>query len=285
MDEPGFELREADVVIIGLGLMGGSLALNLKGRCRRLRALDNDVRTLELARRKRLVQTAGSDPAEMLPGAQLVILACPVPDIITWLARLPQFILGECVVLDLGSTKRAILSAMQKLPERFDPLGGHAICGKEKLSLENAERSLFKNAAFVFTSLERTGARARSAARQLIECIGARPFWLDAQTHDRALAATSHLPFLLASALCLGLPRGLSSELVGPGLRSTARLAGTPSSMMVGVLQTNRDHLLNEIDQFEAALLELKTALQNPNPAVLKSLLDTARARYLEVIQ
>jgi prephenate dehydrogenase len=283
MDEPGFSLEEANVTVIGLGLMGGSLALCLQDHCRRLNALDVDPQTLELARHMGVAHAAGSDPRELLAGTQMVILACPVPEIIDWLRRLPDYIENDCVVLDIGSSKRAIVSAMKALPERFDPLGGHAICGKEKLSLANAEQELFQGATFVLTPLERSGAAAHSAALQLVELIGARPVWMDAQSHDSALAATSHLPFLLASALSLSISEKIAPELIGPGFRSTARLAGTPSSMMEGVLATNRDNILAEIHVFQERLTEIEGALQAEDTVKLKSVLDLARSRYLNV--
>lgn len=281
MDEPGFKLSEAKVTVIGLGLMGGSLALRLKGHCARLNALDVDAPTLELARRMDAVDVIGSDPRAMLADADMVILACPLPEIITWLGRLPQYVENACVVLDLASAKRGVLAAMQALPGHFDPLGGHPICGKEKLTLLNAEDTLFENAAFVLTPLERSGAAARSAALQLIELLGARPLWMDAAEHDGTLAAVSHLPFLLSSALSLSMPDALSPELVGPGFRSTARLAGTPSGMMGGVLAANRDRVLAEMEVFRKRLAEIEVALQLEEYAELNTILDAARGRYL----
>ena len=124
MDEPGFRLRDANVTIIGLGLMGGSLALSLKGNCRSLKALDVDLHTLELARQLEIVHTASSDPSEVLADADLIILACPVLDIVGWLERLPDEIQQPCVVLDIGSSKEKIVAAMQALPDNFDPIGG-----------------------------------------------------------------------------------------------------------------------------------------------------------------
>ncbi len=283
MDEPGFKLEEASVTLIGLGLMGGSLALCLKDHCKRLNALDLDVQTLALARRMGVVHAAGSDPRGILPGADLIILACPIPGILDWLKRVPDYVEKDCVILDIGSSKRAILSTMQELPARFDPLGGHAICGKEKITLANAERDLYRDATFVLTPLARTGAAARSAALQLIALLGARPLWMDADRHDAALAATSHLPYLISSALSMSMPQGIARELVGPGFRSTARLAGTPSSMMSGVLEANRDYVLNEIHTFQKSLAEIEDALQLEDSNALKSTLDAARSRYLEM--
>lgn len=284
MDEPGFKLSDAVVAIIGLGLMGGSLALALRGRCRQLNGLDIDPLALELAGRMQLLHTVSSDPQAVLENADLVILACPVPDILAWLERLPAYIRQACVVLDLGSSKRAILAGMQNLPLNFDPIGAHPVCGKESLSLRNAESGLYRGAPFMVTPLARTGDNARQAVQQLVQVLGAELVLEEGENHDRALAATSHLPYLLACALALATPQELRA-FVGPGFRSTSRLAGTPSSMMQGVLETNRDHVLEGIRNMQAVLAKMESALMQNDSTGLKAMLDSAQERYQTLIQ
>ena len=283
MDKPGFTLKDANIALIGLGLMGGSLALSLKERCRRLSAYDPHPPTLELARRQEIVHLAESDPAKALADADLVILACPVPSIITWTERLPEYIQHPCIVMDIGSSKRVIVTALEALPEKFDPIGGHPICGRERLSLENAERFLYRDAPFVLTPLERTSENARSAALQIVETLGANPIWLNADDHDRILSVTSHLPYLLSSALALATPDDCA-PLIGPGFRSSARLAGTPSSMMLGVLQSNADNVLESVHRLQKKLSSIEAILVDNNPDHLQSILDDARANYHQLI-
>jgi len=284
VDKSGFSLNDANIAIIGLGLMGGSMALSLKEQCQHLSALDTHLPTLELAQNLEIVHTASSDPVEILADANLVILACPVPSIVDWLNRLPDYIQHPCIILDIGSSKQAIVAALETLPENFDPLGGHAICGRENLSLIYAERSMFLNAPFVLTPLSRTNDNARSAALQIIEILGANPIWLDAETHDRLLASTSHLPYLLSSALIIATPEE-AAPFIGPGFRSSTRLAGTPSSMMLGVLQSNRNNILFTINHLQAQLSDIKTALLEDDSSQLLSILDSALDHYQSLIQ
>ncbi len=161
MDKSDFNLSESKIAIIGLGLMGGSLALALKGKCAALYGIDTDRATLELALAQKIVDYADSDPAKLLPEVDFIILAAPVPVILALLEKLPTYTSDPCIVMDLGSTKKLIVEAMSRLPERFDPIGGHPICGKEKLSLANAERTLYYAAPFLLTPLERTSKRTR----------------------------------------------------------------------------------------------------------------------------
>jgi prephenate dehydrogenase len=279
MSQPDFNLAESKVAIIGLGLMGGSLALGLKGKCAALYGIDPHLPTIELALSQHIVDYADSDPAKLLPEVDLVILSAPVPAILTLLEQLPSFTSNPCIVMDMGSTKRLIVESMSRLPERFDPIGGHPICGKEKLSLANAERTLYYAAPFLLTPLERTSARALSAAHQIIEALGAKASMLEATEHDRILASTSHLPFLVSSALALATPHNVT-PFVGPGFKSTSRLAGTSSSMMLGVLQSNRENVLNALRGMQGQLAEIESSLSTSDFLKLESILNEAQQKY-----
>ncbi|MGQ9833534.1 MAG: prephenate dehydrogenase [Candidatus Villigracilaceae bacterium] len=276
-------LKNFTIAILGLGLMGGSIALALRGHCSRLIGIDPDSAALEMALRQNIVDQADTDPAKLLPQANLVILAAPVPVILTLLKQLPDFTPNPCIVMDLGSTKRAIVEEMNLLPPRFDPIGGHPICGKEQLTLANAERTLYYAAPFILTPLARTTPRARAAADQILAALGAVPIRLDPADHDRILASTSHLPYLLSSALALATPAE-TALLIGPGFRSSARLAGTPSSMMLGVLQSNRDNVIDALDRLQEQIARLKSALLLDDFASLEHTLDAARAHYQQLI-
>jgi len=285
MTEDGFSLQDSTVVIIGLGLMGGSLALALRKHCRALYGIDTHLPTLELALANNIVDRAEADPARLLPQADLVILAVPVPMIINFLQQLPDLMPDRCIVFDLGSTKSLIMEAMSQLPERFDPIGGHPICGKEKLSIKNAEEGLYRSAPFVITALQRSTSRARAAIDQVIRVIGAQSIWMDAYAHDRVLALTSHLPFLVSSALSAVVASAPEVDqqiglLAGPGLRSTSRLAGTPSSMMLGVLESNRENILAAISHLKTELSAFESALSSKDSNKLLDLLDRSNSAY-----
>jgi len=276
--EDGFSLSDSIIGIIGLGLMGGSLAMNLKGKCASLIGFDSHPPTLELALSKGIIDHAESDSANFHAQVDFLILATPVPSIIQTIQQLPS-IHPPCILMDIGSTKRDILQAMSALPANFDPIGGHPICGKEKLGLQNADASLYQNAPFIVTPLERTTQRAKSAAEQVISAIGANLIEMTAAEHDRTFASTSHLPFLLSSALAQATPQKFA-PFIGPGFRSTSRLAGTPSHMMMGILKSNRDNVLDAIQQFRASLDEIESALQTENYADLEILLNQSRESH-----
>jgi prephenate dehydrogenase len=281
--EDGFRLQNTRIAIVGLGLMGGSLALALKGMCAALYGIDANRTTLELALAKGIVSQADSDPARILPQADLVILATPVAAIVNFIQELPSFVKEPCIVFDLGSTKKDIVQTMSGLPQNFDPVGGHPICGKEKLGLEHAEAGLFQSAPFVMTPLKRTTLRARTVVQELISAVGANSIEMDAEEHDRVLAFTSHLPFILSSALANCTPLEYSPW-IGTGFRSTSRLAGTSSSIMLGILQSNRQNVLHALAVFQEQLSDIQTKLAGDDFQTLEDILNHSRSAYQSLL-
>jgi prephenate dehydrogenase len=282
--EDGFSLKDATVGIFGLGLMGGSLALALKGHCSRIIGFDSDPSTLELALSKNIIDQAETGSVNPLPRVDILILATPVPAILNVIQQLAARMPDPCIILDLGSTKRDIVEAMSILPECFEPIGGHPICGKEKLGLENADRNLYQGAPFVITPMEHTTQRAKSAVTQIISALGAHLVEMSAAEHDRILASTSHLPFLLSSVLAHATPPEFA-PLAGPGFRSTSRLAGTPPHMMMGILKSNRDNVLKAIRDFYRSLNEIESVLQDENYTELELILKQSRTSYLAITE
>jgi prephenate dehydrogenase len=283
MSEDDF-LGDARIAILGLGLMGGSLALALRGRCRLLLGSDPDVQTLAAARQLDMFAELSPDPAPILPQSDLIVLAAPVNAILELIPRLPAWHPGQAVVFDLGSTKAGICQAMEALPPRFDPIGGHPMCGKETSGLANAEAGLFKQAAFSLSALPRTSSRAQRLVEQLVRAVGALPLWLEPATHDRWVAASSHLPYLLSVCLALSLPEE-AIPMIGPGWRTTTRLAAGGSKMMADVLSSNRENLLHAVEVFRSHLDTLEAALKADARVSLLEILDAAsaaRARALD---
>jgi prephenate dehydrogenase len=279
-DEAGF-FAARRIAIVGLGLMGGSLALALRGRVAALLGIDPDPATRRLALERQIVDEAVSSLDDVLPRADVVILAAPVRDIVETIRRLSiQTSPAESkIILDLGSTKREIVAAMELLPPHFDPLGGHPMCGRETSGLAHADPDIYRCATFAFTPLVRTSQQARAFAERLADAIGARPLWLDAPTHDAWTAATSHLPYLLAAALAVVTPAE-AVPLVGPGYRSTSRLASASLPVMLDILKTNQQPVLESLRRFRGQLESIETALAQEDFPALAGLLEDAAKNH-----
>jgi prephenate dehydrogenase len=284
-DEDGLNsIANSRIAIVGLGLMGGSLALALRGRCAALIGIDPDQSVVDQAIERGILEKASVDARSLLPEVGTIILAAPVGAILSWLGELPDLVPGEAIVLDIGSTKVHITRAMQTLPSRFDPVGGHPMCGKEKSGLANADPHLFRGASFAFTPLERSSPRARKFCDHLADAVGAQPLWLDAETHDRWTAMTSHFPYLLANALAASTPLEVS-PLVGSGFRSTARLAASSTSMMHDILATNHEHVLAAFSDFKNHLSQYESLLANGDFAALETALAQGAERYQALVE
>src|SRR5688572_17156992 len=234
MDEPGFTtLANCKVAIVGLGLMGGSLASALRGRCREIVGVSRSPETIDFALTHGLIDREATFEASS--DCDLLVLAAPVRTILTQLDQLAKSNLrsakrSSTVVIDLGSTKTQIVSAMQALPPRFDPVGGHPMCGKESSGITNAEATLYQGKTFVLTPLPRTSPAALALAHELIAAIGSVPFVLPAEEHDALVAVSSHLPYLVATTLVHTAQTRDDARLwkvAASGFRDTSRLAAS----------------------------------------------------------
>jgi prephenate dehydrogenase len=263
------------VAVVGLGLMGGSLALNLREHCKMLLAVDPDPATRQLATKENIVDRISADPAEIIPHADFVILAAPVDAILEIIPQLPGLHPGSPVILDLGSTKEKICQSLAGLPSRFEPIGGHPLCGKAMGGLPHADATLFQGANFVFSLLPNSTLRARLWASQLALTLGAQSIWSEPNPHDNWIAFTSHLPYLLSSALVLATPME-GSTLIGPGFLSTSRLASSPPSVMCPIMKTNRNHVLSAIASFRDQLDYVENALKSEDYMALREVLTQA---------
>ncbi len=276
-------LPHARVAILGLGLMGGSIAYALSGKCAALIGIDPDAQTLRLADASGIFQELHAQPAVITTPVDVWILAAPVRSILAILAEMSHWKSRGGIVLDLGSTKAQIIQAMRTLPGAFDPLGGHPMCGKEQNSFTHAEAGLFRGATFAFCRLERSSSQVIQFAEELVRAIGAAPLWLNAESHDQWTAATSHLPYLIANALAAATPLQVA-PLIGPGFRSTTRVAGSNSGMMLDILLTNRSQILTAAASFQDTFQKLLALLEADGEQELAQNLQTGRVQRDELL-
>lgn len=248
-------LSECRVVIIGLGLMGGSLAGALRGRCRSVVGVARREETIAEAHRRGLINEGATDAAATVQGADLVVLATPVRTIIAQLRDIADRLPAGSVVMDLGSTKGEILEAMRALPSGIEPLGAHPMCGKETSGISEADPSLYAGCTFILCPLARTSRAALCLGRELVEAVGGTPLVLEGDRQDGLVATLSHVPYLLACAL-VGTAEATTShdpaawEIVAGGYRDTSRVAGSDVRMMLDILMTNRTAVLESAHAF-----------------------------------
>ncbi|MGC8874874.1 MAG: prephenate dehydrogenase [Chloroflexia bacterium] len=275
-------LADRKVAVVGLGLMGGSFAAAIRGRCRAVVGVDRDAEALETALMAGLVSQATHSLAEGLAEADIVLLATPVRTTLQLIDSVRVLAKPGALVMDVGSTKREIVEAMERLPEHLWAIGGHPMCGKERSGIGAADPNLYRGCTFVLTPLSRTPPPALALALSLVSALGARPLILDAERHDRLAAAISHLPYLLACALVrcaddVAREDPTVWKLASSGFRDTSRLAASDITMMLDILMTNRDAVLKALDVAEQHLKHLRGWLEVGDEAALRAALQEAR--------
>jgi prephenate dehydrogenase len=277
-------LSDCSVTVVGLGLMGASLCMDLKTQqlCREVRGVARRTQTVLDAFFAGAVDLATNDLHTGILGADIVILSTPVRTIVSTLEEIGPRLWPGTLVMDMGSTKADICTAMEVLPAGVQPVGGHPMCGKETAGFESAECGLYRNAPWVLSPLPRTDPTALNLAAELAQAVGARPLVIEPKRHDRLVASISHLPFLVASALTgavaeVGASDPLVWELAAGGFRDTSRVAASDTQMFLDILLTNRAAVLAQLDVFAAGLGELRSLLAQEDEQALRARLSATQ--------
>jgi prephenate dehydrogenase len=269
------------VCIVGLGLMGGSLALALRPFLTHLAIVETNPEALEAAAQLADVSTA--DFTEGVRDVDLVILATPVRTILHLLTQLPAARPDGCLVMDMGSTKAEICRFMEHLPAVFQAIGGHPLCGKEIAGFVAATPDLFRDQTFVLCGNGRTTGHVKQVAVDFINKIGAKPLLMAPETHDHLAAATSHLPYLISAVLMQTVAARPSDHLwqmSASGFRDSTRLAGSDTQMMLDILMTNRTAVIDQIDAYQSELITLKRLLLSGDEKRLTNWLAATQKQY-----
>jgi prephenate dehydrogenase len=254
------------VAIVGAGQVGTMLGLAL--RAAGVEVSLSDRRSAAV--RESLARGAGTSEVTLAEAieADSIVLAVPVPEIVRLLAEIgPRLGAGRFLV-DTGSAKRAVIEAMREhVPQEVHAIGGHPLAGSERGGAEGAAPDKLEGAAFALTPV-RDDPEAESRGRALAEAIGSRPVLMDAELHDRVVAATSHAPHLLAVAVALAsreLPGDVVRALAASGFAGATRLAASDPGMVSGFLSANADAVRDALKELRAALDRAEASLEDPD--------------------
>jgi prephenate dehydrogenase len=246
-----------------VGLIGGSIALAARERLgATVVGYDADAQAVRAALERGALDEAAPSVAAAADGASAVFVAVPVGSLAEVvgeaLARAPQ----DCVVTDVGSTKRTVLAAGDD--PRF--VGGHPLAGAESSGIEHARADLFEGAVWYLTPRGGASGVLYERLHRLLRALGARPVAIDAEVHDAILANVSHLPHVLANVLVQQAAEVLAAEgerlpATGPSFRDSTRVAGSSSAIWTDIYLSNADALAAAIERTVAALQEVHAAL------------------------
>jgi len=274
--EPPF----TSVAIVGLGLIGGSVALGIRERWPGVRIVGVD-RAAVLAHAADTIDR-GVESISEIGEPDLVVLAAPVRQNVALLAELAtRRLRQETVVTDVGGTKRDIVEAARQASPCLTFVGGHPIGGAERGGFSFAHPKLFDGRPWILTPDADTSLRALAAVEALARGLGARPTTMSAAEHDRLMAFVSHLPQLTASALMHvagASTSGSGLRLAGRGLVDTTRLASSPADVWVDICGSNADAIGEALDHLISRLMKLRADLKR-GEVVAETFVDAAHWR------
>ncbi|MDE3155470.1 MAG: prephenate dehydrogenase/arogenate dehydrogenase family protein [Acidobacteriota bacterium] len=253
----------ATIAIVGLGLIGGSIALAARRRWPAVRIVAVDRADVVAEATARQVVDEASVDLTAVGGADLIVLAAPVGANPGLLSAIPHLVSGPALVTDTGGTKRSIMAAASGLPGRLTFIGGHPMAGGTGGGLGAARCDLFDGRPWLLTPAHGDEPAVGPLAA-FVEGLGARAIVTEAATHDRVLAYVSHLPQMTASALMSVVGGRVGEEglaWAGGGLADTTRLAASEAAIWRDVALANRDHLGEALDDLITALQALRRDL------------------------
>ncbi|MGH7384620.1 MAG: prephenate dehydrogenase [Candidatus Rokuibacteriota bacterium] len=270
--------------LVGLGLLGGSVAkaARAQGLADEIVAVGRDRARLEPALREGMVDRVSTSLEDGVAGADFCLLATPVATLTALLPAVWHALPADAVLTDVGSTKAGIVDAAEALGRLERPLafvGSHPMAGSEQSGYGVSRPDLFHGATVILTPTERTDSHAVKRVGAFWEALGGRLVILDPVTHDRATAAISHLPHLVADALVDAVVRmdPRFFELAARGFKDTTRIAASDARVWREIFQENRAGLAEALGAFRAALDELERLLAAGDATAIEAALDRIR--------
>ncbi len=271
------------VCVVGVGLVGGSIALAAREQLgARVSGFEPDRAAAQRALDRGVVDEAPEALSDAVGEAEIAFVAAPLGVLHETVIETLAAAGPGCAVTDVGSTKRTILVDDQRF------VGGHPLAGGEAAGVEHARADLFAGATWYLTPTTTTSGVLYERLHRALTTIGARPTAVDAAVHDRMMAAVSHLPHVFANLLVAqasGVLGGETLPATGPSFRDATRVAGANPALWADIMLANRDALLRSIRDAAAGLDELRVLLEADEPAALFEWQDIAarqRAALLE---
>jgi prephenate dehydrogenase len=249
--------------IVGLGLIGGSLGLALRrlGGSIEVRGVAHHEEGVLAAQRRGAVDHASTDVRD-LSDCDIVVVATPINQIRPVLERLTSVVRRGTIVTDVASVKRLVLDWAGGLPDPDRFLGGHPVAGKERSGLGESDATLFRGETWIFTPRDGQELTPFDEWFRLVRAIGARPYILSAEAHDRQMAFLSHLAFTISIAYAQTVRPVADPALGGPGFRGMVRLAEGDPVLYEDIATVNRVPLLEAIDRFADVLRDYRQRIE-----------------------
>ena len=285
----GKKLDEMTITIVGVGQIGGSLALavNENQIVRKIIGMDKKE-VIEKVSAEKIFDSLTFDLESAVREADFIFLSAPVLTILRILPQIVPIMKAEAVLLDSGSTKREIVSLMKMYPKRI-LIGGHPMGGKEKPGFGSASSSLLKNKLFALVFPTEKSLEGKSAVLALLEKIGAIPFEIDEEKHDLVVSLTSHLPYVLSLSLSSLAEEFFSKDamfkkFISSGFAGATRLSFTQREVGKGILGTNSSFIMRMIDEYTDRLSSIRSLIEKGNENEIDRFLSKINMFHSELV-
>lgn len=273
------------IAICGLGLIGGSIARDIKkrGLAETVTGLGRSPERLKKAADMGLIDAWHTDPADGIPQADLIVIGTPVSLIPGLILKLLPHAKQGAIITDVGSVKTAIIEQVEPhMPRGVHFVGGHPIAGTEDSGFEASLEGLFETRACVLTPTAATDRQALAAVEAFWKALGAQIVRMDAQTHDLIFAGISHLPHMVAFSLVNAVADmengfGRILQYSAGGFRDFTRIAASDPVMWRDIALMNRDHILQALSFFEKSVQDLKRQITDRNAAEIERFFQKSR--------
>jgi prephenate dehydrogenase len=275
-----FVARWNTVAIFGVGLIGGSvgIALRQRGLAGQVIGIGRDASRLQKAQELGAISSYTTHAKEAARAADLAIVCTPVQIIFEHVSMLAEGGSPDLLITDAGSTKENLVREVEDRLPNVKFVGSHPLAGSDRSGVEFSRADLYEDKTVVVTTTERTDPDAVTAVTDFWTSLGANVVSMSPASHDAALARTSHVPHVIASALA-ALPREDELSLTAGGWLDTTRIAAADVELWRQILQENRHHVATELEQFRKRLDEFRTALIDNDSATITRLLAAGKQR------
>ena len=274
--------KNTKILIIGLGLLGGSYAMKLKEKGYYVAAIDTDRDTIGYARKLKLIDYATSEvEEELIKDSDLIIFALYPHIFIDWIKNYGHLIRPDAIVTDVTGVKGIITDKIQKMLEggaEFIP--AHPMAGKEHLGVENSDPEIFKVANYIIVPTEKNTERGIETCKALGETLDfARISTLSTAEHDKMIAFVSQLTHCIAVSLMCATDNEHLSEYTGDSFRDLTRIADINDEMWSGLFLDNREELLAEMDKYRKSFDEIYKYIEDNDREGLRKMMKLSSVR------
>lgn len=261
------------VTVIGLGLIGGSIAkaLNKKANIKKIIGIDLNQQVISRALDEGVISHGSDDIIPDIYDSDLVFICAPIDKTLEWIKKIIPHVNPRCILTDVGSTKSQLIRQIEQLPDDFIFIGGHPMAGSEKSGFSSSQIHLFENAYYILTPCAKSTSASVQVLSDIVRQFGSIPLQLSAQLHDQITGAISHVPHVISAALVNMVKQADTSEqymqrLAAGGFKDITRISSSNPEMWQSICFNNQEAVIEILNGYINILKDFIDSLQSKNP-------------------